>query len=387
MSIATKSYLNLGGTIRSLEAEETFQNVAPYLKALGITRIANITGLDKLDVPVAICIRPNAKHISTSQGKGLTWELARLSAIFEAIEAYHAENPALPALHGTFNNLKSNYPVFNPEAFLAGDFTLKHLKDYPLSWCLANNLLKDKKSVFIPHALVHLNSTGCYPEYNFFSISSNGLAAGNTIQEALLHAIYEIIERDSLYRWGLLAQEKRIKTQVKLDSIHSSINQMLLEKFLAAEQLVKIWDISSDLNIPSFHCVIKDTNPLQELGMFRGTGTHMNKEIALSRALTEAAQSRLGLISGSRDDIFSDHYQRKRSFIYSKDEYQGVKDYKNCYQPPINACFEKDLNYLYSKLLEKNFTDILMVDHTKSDFNIVVVHVFIPGMQFNGARI
>jgi ribosomal protein S12 methylthiotransferase accessory factor YcaO len=48
---------------------------------------------------------------------------------------------------------------------------------------------------------------------------------------------------------------------------------------------------------------------MRNLGIFTGTGTHLAKSVALSRALTEAAQARLTSISGNRDDILPKYYQ------------------------------------------------------------------------------
>ncbi len=232
-----------------------------------------------------------------------------------------------------------------------------------------------------------MDTTKRHPEYSFLSVTTNGLAAGNNKEEAICHALYEIIERDSLHRWGQLSDDKVSHTQLKIETINSKINSDVLEKFRSADQLVKIWEITSNLGIPSFHCVIKDANPLRGLGMFRGTGTHLSAEIALSRALTEAAQSRLTLISGTRDDVFTDQYNNRTSFAYSKAEYEGKKYYNDCQQADMRKDFQEDIQYLSQRLSIQGFHQILIVDHTKPELNIPVAQVFIPGLQFDGARI
>jgi len=386
-----ETYLDLGGTIRSQSVNTTLDWLKPLLKKMGITRVANITGLDCLGIPVAISIRPNSKHLAVSQGKGLTLELAMASAIMESAEGYHVENPAEPVLHGTYNQLVKSYPVINPELFLPGAFTISTLADYEMGWIEAIDISRKNKSVFIPHVLSCLDTTTPHPEYSFLFVTTNGLAAGNTKEEAICHALYEIIERDSLCCWGQLSNDKIAETQLKIETIDSKINTDVLEKFKIANQLIKIWEITSELGVPSFHCVIKDANPIRELGMFRGTGTHLSVEIALSRALTEAAQSRLTLISGTRDDVFSDQYNNRTNFMYSKTEYEGKKDYQDCRQPDIQEktkkYFQKDIQFLSQQLSRQGFNQILVVDHTKPELNIPVVQVFIPGLQFNGARI
>lgn len=389
-----ESYLDLGGTIRSQSVNTTLDWLKPLLKKMGITRVANITGLDCLGVPVAISIRPNSKHLAVSQGKGLTLELAMVSAIMESAEGFHMENPADPIIYGSYSKLIKLHPLIDPEFFLPGAFTISTLADYTMGWIEAMDIgCKNKhknKPVFIPHILSCLDTTTRHPEYSFLSVTTNGLAAGNHKEEAICHALYEIIERDSLYRWGQLSDDKIAQTQLRTETIDSKININVLEKFKAANQLVKIWEITSDLGVPSFHCVIKDANPIRELGMFRGTGTHLSAEIALSRALTEAAQSRLTLISGTRDDVFADQYNNRTNFTYSKTEYEGKKDYKDCRQPDMQKTtkdFQQDIQFLSQQLSARGFRQILVVDHTKPELEIPVVQVFIPGLQFNGARI
>lgn len=389
-----KSYFDLGGTIRSQSVHATLDWLKPLLKKMGITRVANVTGLDSLGIPVAISIRPNSKHLAVSQGKGLTLELAMASAIMESAESFHVETPADPVLHGSYAQLIKTYPLVNPELFLPGAFAISTLTDYKMGWIeamdIGNKHENKHKTVFIPHVLSCLDTTTPHPEYSFLSVTTNGLAAGNNKEEAICHALYEIIERDSLYRWGKLSDDKIAQTQLRIETIDSEINANVLEKFKAANQLIKIWDISSNLGVPSFHCVIKDANPIRGLGMFRGTGTHLSKEIALSRALTEAAQSRLTLISGTRDDVFADQYNNRTSYVYSKTEYDGKRDYQVCYQPEIQKIkkdFQQDIQFLSQQLSAQGFHQILVVDHTKLELQIPVVQVFVPGLQFNGSRI
>jgi len=377
-----EGYNDLGGTIRVCSPETTLARLKPYLKDLGITRVANITGLDCLNIPVAVSVRPNSKHLAVSQGKGLTWELAAVSAIMESIEGYHAENPAAPNMRGTYETLCLNHPVIDPETFPSGFFEIPDLKQYPMDWIKAEDMLTGQE-VFIPHVLISLDSTQLHPEYAFFMVSSNGLAAGNHIDEAVCHGLYEIIERDALYQWG--SQNDNLN-QIQLETIDSPVIQDVLERFFAAKQRVKLWDITSKIGVPTYHCVIYDTHALRQLGMHRGTGTHLSKDIAVLRALTEAAQSRVTVISGSRDDVFLDHYQQ---MIETPEEaqFRGHKDYRTCLQPEFSASFKGNRDHLVKQLADQGFSSIFCVNHTKPEFDIPVAHIIVPGLQFNGMRI
>src|ERR1043166_4309997 len=83
--------IDLGGTIRESAAKETLARLKPMLPEFGIARLANITGLDTIGIPVWTVVRPLGRSLSVSQGKGVTAELAMLSGIMENIEVFHAE--------------------------------------------------------------------------------------------------------------------------------------------------------------------------------------------------------------------------------------------------------------------------------------------------------
>lgn len=376
-------YFDLGGTIRSCSVDETLRFLAPLMESLGITRVANITGLDNIGIPVAIAIRPNAKHLSVTMGKGMTWELAKASAMMESVEVYHAENPPLVGVNGSYNKLINNLSIVSPCEFNPGFFNIPHLENIVLDWVNATDLMS-QQTVLIPHILTNLDSTGVRPEYGLLQVSSNGLAAGNTLEEALCHSLYEVIERDSLSHWGCLPDTERNLTKIDLEMIDSPLNQRLIEKYSYVGIQLKIWDITSALGIPSFHCVMYDPNPFRVQGIFRGTGTHLSKHIALARTLMEAAQSRLGVISGARDDIFPDQYQQQLEFV---DNLQGQNSFSIKNQNQLSHSFAEDIKIILNLLSQSGFHKVYMVNHTKSDIKIPVVQVLIPGMRFNSARI
>ncbi len=384
-SLIENHYLHLGSTIRNELPANTLAKLQPIAQAIGITRVANVTGLDHIGIPVALCIRPNAKHLSVSQGKGSTWELAKISAIMESIEGYHAENPAPPQLTGSYPALQAQYPVINPQLFNPCFFQIPPLENWELAWTAARNLIT-QESVYLPQELICLDSTRIHTEYGFFNVNSNGLAGGNTLEEAICHGLYEVIERDCVMRWQTLTPSQQQQTQIALESIHSPMNQAIIDNFLKANITVRIWDVASALGIPAFICSISDNNLLRGLHQFEGSGAHLSKEIALARALTEAAQSRLTLISGSRDDVFPQHYAEQKKLIPAE-KTLGQRSYSNCVEPKLFHCFADDINYLLEILQTHHFNQVFVVDHTRPEFNVPIVHVFVPGMHFNGHRI
>lgn len=386
MKQKSNEYLDLGGTIRSCSAEKTLLRVNPLLKSFGITRIANVTGLDCIGIPVAVCIRPNSKHISVSQGKGATLELAKASAVMESIESYHAENPPKPAFFGSFSELSKDYALINPNKFPSEFLSHDDIENYQLNWTEGKNLINEEK-IYLPHILTCLDSSQPHPEYALLSVDSNGLASGNTHDEAVCHALYELIERDALYRWGKLSDEEKSKTQISLETINSEINQNFISRFIKAGIKVIVWDIASMFGIPAYRCAIVDSDVLRSLGVFYGSGAHLSKEIALSRALTEAAQSRLTLISGSRDDIFPDYYKKHHSEETIFEVKDGTLDFKECVSPKLKNSFSENINEILNKIKSKGFNEIIVVDHTKEEYKIPVVQVFVIGFQNNGSRL
>ena len=86
--------------------EETLAHASTLARALGITRIANVTGLDCIGVPVAMAYRPNARSLAVSPGKGLDLVAAKTSAIMEAIEGWHAERILSPLVLASVNEVR-----------------------------------------------------------------------------------------------------------------------------------------------------------------------------------------------------------------------------------------------------------------------------------------
>jgi len=82
------------GTHRTTSPEDTVARVAPKARQIGITRLGNVTGLDRIGIPVTVAVRPNSRSFSVSQGKGLGVSQAMASAIMEAIELFHGEELA-----------------------------------------------------------------------------------------------------------------------------------------------------------------------------------------------------------------------------------------------------------------------------------------------------
>ncbi|GAB4532013.1 MAG: hypothetical protein Tsb0014_16000 [Pleurocapsa sp.] len=382
---------NLGGTIRSRDPYTTYALLKPLLPKFGITRVADVTGLDSINIPVSVCIRPNGKSLATSQGKGISQILAKVSAIMESVETYHAENLSNAHIVGSYNQMVDKYSednVLNPTVLMPGNHWSRYSPDLTLDWLAGRDLLTEE-AVYVPRGYVCLDTTKPYRDRELFYTSSNGLASGNSLAEAITHGLYEVIERDCKWRWFHLSEEKQFDTVVDNQTVDSSWLQSLIEKFEQAGVDVFLWDMTSEFGIPTYSCIIQEqANLCRSLGLFKGSGCHSSKEIALSRAMTEAAQSRLTVISGSRDDVFPSRYidsqadaQIPLHEILAQRTHDKKLDFRLARELQLTDSFEGDLLQVSTRLEEEGFKKIIYVNHTKPEFGIPVVHVIVPGLR------
>jgi len=298
------------GTQRACSPEETLERVAPYLERYGITRVANVTGLDRIGIPTYMVVRPNSRSLSVTQGKGVDAPAAKVSGIMEAIEAYHAEHPPCLTRLESYAALQQEVAVVDPTTLPLGRNSLySPLK--PIPWTEGFDLLRGE-AVWVPFELVHTNATlPRLPGSGCFVCSSNGLASGNTLGEAVLHGLCELIERDGLALWEQ-APAAHERTRVNLRTVDDAVCLELLERYERAGVAVMAWDVSTDVGLPAFRVLIYDWSTdalLRPLPAAFGSGCHPDPAVALGRALTEAAQSRLTAISGSRDDLTRVRYR------------------------------------------------------------------------------
>lgn len=372
------------GTHRICSPEDTLATIEPLMSDMGITRIANVTGLDTIGIPVVMVYRPNSRSVSVSQGKGSNLAAAKASALMESIESYHAERVSLPLRIVSFNDFQDSFNVVDPGTLPAVRNTPFHL-NYPIAWIESEDLLAGD-TAWIPYEMVHTNYTvprsdgsGC------FAASSNGLASGNSILEATTHGICEVIERDALTLWHQSGSANWDRTSICTQSIEDERCRYTLARLEAAAFQTWVWDITSDTGVPTYFAFIADQDsPTGHIGI--GSGTHLSKEVALLRALHEAVQVRTTYIVGARDDILPDEYtdqgiQSKREHFFNfvhASSFSG--EFKNT-DSIDSASTNDDLTTLLKALKNIGVKKVLRVDLTKPEFNIAVVRIVIPGLE------
>ena len=372
------------GTDRTVNPADTVARLLPLLSALGITRVANVTGLDRIGVPVVMVCRPNSRSLAVSQGKGLSLAAAKASGIMEAAELFHAERIDRPLRLGSHAELSATHRLVDPDQ-LPRPSGSRWRRDLPILWIEAFDLI-GHESVWVPYEVVHANYTHPLPTGSrCFSASTNGLASGNHLLEAICHGICEVVERDATGLWHLLAKPGRDATRVDLRTVADAACRTVLDRLAQADLGVAVWDTTTDVAVPSFHCIVID----ERAGGGHdgvGAGCHPVREIALLRALTEAVQVRNTYITGSRDDLTAAEYERakreerqRRVRLLTRCDGPGrdfstISDYRS-------ESFADDLRWLLGRLQAVGIRQVLAVDLTKPAFGLPVARIVIPGLE------
>lgn len=372
------------GTHRVVSPAQTLQRMQPHLANMGITRLANVTGLDRVGIPVVMAMRPNSRSVAVSQGKGVDLEAAKASALMEAVESWHAERIDLPTLYGPYKDLAATRRTADLDLFPKSSRSRFH-PSLRMLWIEAENL-QSGTSEWIPYEMVHTDYTapsppgsGCFP------CSTNGLASGNHIVEATCHAICEVIERDATTLLHHLPRAARDARRVDLKTVDDPECRLILGKLEEAELSMVVWDTTTDIGVPSFYgLLLPKEGAVEHIGA--GAGTHPSSAIALSRTLTEAVQTRLTYISGARDDLLEDEFtltgveakvSAARRFIGTSEDTRSFQDCVSLDQDNLDA----DLEMLLNQLSACGVEEVYAVDLSKPDLPVNVVRVVIPRLE------
>ena len=365
------------GTCRAVTPAQTLRRIQPFLAGAGITRLADVTGLDWIGIPVYQAIRPNSRTLSASQGKGLTRMQARVSALMEALEGFHAEDIRVPSVRETVGTMRRQVS-YDPAAL---DLVRPRLLTdaLPVEWLPATDLWTGA-ATWVPRQLCDLDlSTKARAHVPVFRTSSNGLCSGNTIAEALIHGLCEVIERDSCRRRGRAWRE--LERSVMPETVTSRIAQRLLDRFFRAGMSIQIVDMSGPTDLPCFEVWIDHQDgPV----LTQGSGCHPGRSTALVRALTEAAQSRLTYIAGNRDDI-SRHLYRSPTTPPRRWAFQprsaGAQRSFGDTSTVLMASFLEQLRDIVGRVRALTGMSPVAVDLTRPDVGVPILFVVAPGLR------
>ena len=436
-----KKHITNNGYIstRVKSLEYTLAKIIPICKDIGVTRISDITYMDKLYIPNFSAILPDTEDsIWVYSGKGITKQHAKASALMESIERYCS----LPStysksfIHGTYLELSKIFKkVLHPNEVVEPVEPIYNDKESIIDYVLGFDLLKNEE-VLVPAQLVFSKFSAKTPSINVFPYShTNGLASGNVLEEAICHGLCEVIERDAISIADLCSSSipysilenitKSLKNAdygsylinpipedkfVDDSTIYPNVNiseiveefepiKFLVRKFTDAGISLLIKDITQkDIGIPTFVASSIEwiTN---DYGYFaKGYGTHPDSRIALIRAITELSQTRAVNIHGARDDLkkiqYRDNdeiYKRKWQFITSSSS-THTNNNKNIAFSEIKTYIKKDIlddiKLILNKLKKAGLKRAIVVDLTNPNVGIPVVRIIVPGLEtFEVAKI
>ncbi|MCD7110019.1 YcaO-like family protein [Rhizobium sp. DKSPLA3] len=297
---------------RQCTAAETFDRVAPLLAGYGITRVARHTALDRIGIPVWCAYTPNARSIVVAQGKGATDADARTSAVMEALERAIACDPPVAATRASMADLTRRGRAFHalPGLVASGHDPLS--ADDETDWVEGRDLVSGE-TILVPWQAVVLDRT--IHDSRYWQ-SSDGLASGNTPEEAILHGLMERVERDAHTLWQLRPQAARQACCVAPSGFDDPAILDAERRIGDAGLTLRLFDVTSDLGLPCFAAFLGPDaarlagKRLRHVDVTLGCGAHPLPRQAALRAITECAQSRLTYISGARDDVFPADYDR-----------------------------------------------------------------------------
>lgn len=372
------------GTTRVINPSETIVNVESKLEIAGITRITEITHLDRIGIPVFSAIRPLAAEgaVSIYAGKGATLSQAKASAIMEAFERYSAERQESDDGRIIFGKMDSiAEEVVNPISLILPNRLQSNPAVTRIEWIEAVNM-KTGSKIWVPanavfHPYVTRNAS------HIFKSNTNGLASGNVLEEAILQALCEIIERDA---WSFFEVFKN-KVRLDVSNCDNEIINDFLTKFEDAGIELTLLDLTSDVGVCTIAAVADDVKLKDPALLTMGIGTHLNPEIAVIRAISEVAQSRATQIHGTREDTVRADFMRKAGYDRMKrinkhwfDDSGEIKDL-NLLNDLSSDDISKDIGSILDLLDNVGCSDVYFVDLTREEVGVPVVRVIVPGME------
>lgn len=375
------------GTQRIRTPEETLLYIKPKLPACGITRVPDITQLDKIGIPTCCAIRPTASVLQVSNGKGASKAAAQVSALMESIELFHAEDSQPFEL--TFDSaqaLETENDLVDHSMIQSFRGDVYYAKSMKMHWFKGVNALS-QQPIYIPASAIFFNQQPAVHRP-----TTNGLASGNHLTEASIHALYELIERDAGSR---LSSSGKINIAnagevIDISSVTSQEIKHLVDLMGLTSKVVLCF-VRSAIDVYTFWAILLNKGSLSALTTLNiGWGTHRNKDIAASRALTEAAQSRLTSIHGAREDIvaqagYNNSNVRDSAAFRFFDQLKTTCDWNNLpeYTQASTTNLMEEWIFLLTALKAKGHSDIYQFDLTRKDIEIPVVKLIVPSLNFN----
>ncbi|TAJ45650.1 YcaO-related McrA-glycine thioamidation protein [Methanofollis fontis] len=363
------------GTHRSRAPEETLEIIEPLMEEIGVVSVEDVTHLDRLGIPCFSVFRPSAaigaaKHHA---GKGKGPVQAQVSAMMEAIERYSGEYRGDRMEYATFEELGIRRALDPTDLILARPLERDEKVHWSLAWDLVNDeeILVPSNAVFHPYDCLGMTAP-------LFISDTNGLASGNVMEEAVLHALLEVVERDALSR-----AERRRSMGQRLSVGGEGPVREILDLYASHGIEIHLWLLEGRTGIPTIAAAADDTVTKDPSLLVMGAGTHLSPTIAALRALTEVAQSRASQLQGGRvneqrqsmiERIGYDRMKRINGEWFKKGEEVGIETLPDL----ATGYFDDDIRVALEEV-GAEAERVLVCDLSRTC--IPVVRVIVPGFE------
>lgn len=395
----------MDGGVRSVTPLQTVENIRQWVSPLtGIIKdLSELPGQEKEGITIfkasfsktpAMSQTPgNNDFLQISLGKGVSMEQSRASALCEAIERYAAQyrgdEPRISACAGDlqFPSIlpgelaqfsRKQYKGFNEPRNPQGrvDYEKYH-PDIRLHWTPAWSLT-EQAPCYIPFTYCYANTP--FDDQVFNRFNTNGCAAGNTLEEAVLQGFLELVERDATAVWWY----NRIpRPRVCIGKLPEK-NRRRLENTLAGEWKYWVLDITHDFGIPVMAAVGRH----RQTRKFRlGFGCHLNPVLACQRALTELCQ--IIAVKNRGSAVFDFDEIGEEPFLISEKDLP--KKALSDFIVAEHADIRDDIFLCLEKAKQLGF-ETLVKDYARPEIGIHAVKVIVPGLchiwpQLGNARL
>jgi len=218
--------------------------------------------------------------------------------------------------------------------------------------------------------------------------NTNGCAAGNTLEEAVLQGFLELVERDSVALWWY---NRLQKPAVDLERFDEPYFQAVTDYYQSIGREVWVIDLTGDLNIPTFAAISRRCDREVE-DIVLGFGTHFDPKLAIQRALTEVSQM-LPAVLNANPDGTTQYATSAESHVLQWWQTATLETQPYLVPDPCAASkcnsdypiiwhedFLKDIQYC-QQLVEERGMEMLVLDQTRPDIGLNVVKVIVPGLR------
>lgn len=381
------------GVERVVPPRETLRRAEPMLGRIGVTRLAEVGRLDRPGLPNFVAVRPEraAEGISYYNGKGVTRRQARAGAVMEAIERFSAARCRAPRRVASHASLSREARAVDPRALLI-PMGCDYHPDLEMDWALGFDLLASRP------AYVPIESVLLAPSPRLMMSSSNGLASGNTVEEALCHALCEVIERDALAMrdaamglrralGGLMSglgmaydpSPPRVIRRIDHHGLPPRASR-ILRRLRAGGLDVYLRDITSDIGVATIACSLAECR-VDGWAVHEGFGCHPDARVALTRALTEAYQGRIAHIQGGREDLPEVVAGGTPVADPAEALGAGPSGPFALVRSVEHTTVGEDVAYLLGALQSAGVAEVIAFDLTDPAIGIPVVRAIVPGLE------